>query len=318
MKTFLPHLLSWIIELRIFVILIILAILSICFVPYFATPVNLANLAVQLSIDGVIVIGMAILMIAFGIDLGVGANFALSGIVYALLAQKGLPIPLAAAGGIVAGSLVGLINGLVVTKLKIHFFIATLATMVICQGLSVTISNGEVVYPGVAGFDWLGRYAIGLVEFPVFVFIIVAILGHFFLSDTKIGRYWYAIGDNQEAAQRAGLNVDKIFISSFIATGLCAGISGVLFAARANSGSPSLGVETGLNVISAAVIGGISLYGGIGSIPGAVSGLLIINVLRNDLNLMGVSPYIQYVVRGLILIGVVVMDAYFNWRKRAV
>jgi ribose/xylose/arabinose/galactoside ABC-type transport system permease subunit len=313
-----PSLLSWIVEQRIYVILVVLFLLAFFFVPYFATLLNLANLAVQLSIDGVIVVGMAILMIAYGIDLGVGANFAMSGIVYALLAQKGIPIPLAALGGVITGSLVGLANGLIVTKLKIHFFIATLATMVIVQGIAITISKGEVVYPGVQNFDWLGRHQIGPVEFPVIAFLIMVVIGHFILSQTKIGRYWYAIGDNPEAAKRAGLNVDRIFIYAFIAVGLCAGLSGVIFAGRANSGSPSLGVDTALNVISASVVGGISLYGGIGSIPGAFAGLLIINILRNSLNLLGVTPYTQYVVRGLILISVVVMDAYFNWRKRSV
>jgi ribose/xylose/arabinose/galactoside ABC-type transport system permease subunit len=318
MNTQARNLLSWIVEQRIYVILLVLFLLAVFFVPYFATLVNLTNLAVQLSIDGVIVVGMAILMIAFGIDLGVGTNFAFSGIVYALLAQKGLPIPIAALGGVIAGSLVGLVNGLIVTKLKIHFFIATLATMVIVQGVAITISHGEVVYPGVPNFDWLGRHHIGPVEFPVIVFLLMVVIGHFILSQTKIGRYWYAIGDNPEAAKRAGLNVDRIFIFAFIAVGLCAGLSGVIFAGRANSGSPSLGVETALNVISASVVGGVSLYGGIGTVPGAFAGLLIINILRNSLNLLGVTPYTQYVVRGLILISVVVMDAYFNWRKRSV
>ena len=146
----------------------------------------------------------------------------------------------------------------------------------------------------------------------------MTVIGHFILSQTRIGRYWYAIGDNQEAAKRAGLRVDWIFILAFVAVGICTGIAGVLFAARANSGSPSLGVDTALNVISAAVLGGVSLYGGIGSVPGAFAGILIINILRNDLNLIGVIPYWQYVVQGLILISVVVMDAYFNWRKRSV
>jgi ribose/xylose/arabinose/galactoside ABC-type transport system permease subunit len=318
MKTRAANLLSWIVEQRIFAILIVLFLLSMIFVPYFATLINLTNLAVQLSIDGIIVVGMAILMIAFGIDLGVGANFAMSGIVYGLLAKQGIPIPFAALGGVISGSLVGLVNGLIVTKLKIHFFIATLATMVIVQGLAITLSHGEVVYPGVPNFDWLGRHQVGPVEFPVVVFLIMVVIGHFILSQTKIGRYWYAIGDNPEAAKRAGLHVDRIFIMAFIAVGLCAGLSGVIFAARANSGSPSLGVDTALNVISASVVGGVSLYGGVGTIPGVFAGLLIINILRNSLNLLGISPYTQYVVRGLILISVVVMDAYFNWRKRSV
>jgi ribose transport system permease protein len=318
MNTTWRNLLSWIVEKRIFVILIVIFLLAVFFVPYFPTMVNLSNLAVQLSIDGIVVVGMAILMVAFGIDLGVGSNFAMSGIVYALLAQYGLPIPVAALGGVIAGSLIGLVNGLIVTKLKIHFFIATLATMVVFQGVAITISKGEVVYPGIEGFDWLGRFQIGPIQFPVLVFLLTVLIGHVILSQTKIGQYWYAIGDNQEAAKRVGLNVDRIFTSAFIAAGLCAGLAGVIFAARANSGSPSLGVDTALDAISASVIGGVSLYGGIGSIPGAFAGLLIINILRNSLNLIGVTPYVQYVVRGSILILVVVMDAYFNWRKRSV
>ena len=190
--------------------------------------------------------------------------------------------------------------------------------MVIVRGLAISLSNEKVVYPGVDGFDWIGRHPVGPVEFPFVVFVAVILVLHFVLSQTPLGKYWYAIGGNREAAKRAGLKVDWYYILAFVVVGACAGISGVLLASRANAASPSLGLETALIAISATVIGGTSLYGGIGTIPGAVAGIVLINVIRNSLNLLGVPPYSQYVVRGTILIGVVVMDAYFGWRRRVV
>ena len=318
MKKNRTEIVAWLIEKRIFVLLVFFIILAVLFVPLFATPINLSNLLSQLTIDGVVVIGMTILMVAFGIDLSVGSTLALAGIIYALLAGTGVAIPLAILGAVLVGGLVGLTNGLIVTKLRINFFIATLATMVAIRGLAITLANGQVVYPGVSGFDWIGRQQAGPIEVPVIVFLVTAIVAHFVLSQTRLGRYWYAIGGNREAAQRVGLKVDRYYIMAFVVTGLCAGLAGVLLAARANSASPSVGVETNLIAIASTVIGGTSLYGGVGTIPGAVAGLLLVNILRNSLNLLGVSPYYQYLVRGVILIGVVVMDAYFGWRRRVV
>jgi ribose/xylose/arabinose/galactoside ABC-type transport system permease subunit len=318
MKSNRTEIVAWLIEKRIFVLVIFFIIVAVLFVPLFATPINLSNLLTQLTIDGVVVIGMTILMVAFGIDLSVGSNLALAGIVYALLVKSGVTIPLAILGAVLVGGVVGLTNGLIVTRLRVNFFIATLATMVAVRGLAITLANEKVVYPGVAGFDWIGRQPAGPIEVPVIVFLVTAIIAHLVLSQTRLGRYWYAIGGNREAAQRVGLKVDRYYVMAFVVTGACAGLAGVLLAARANSASPSVGIETNLIAIAATVIGGTSLYGGIGTIPGAVAGLLLVNILRNALNLLGVSPYYQYLVRGVILIGVVVMDAYFGWRRRVV
>lgn len=309
---------AWFIEQRIFVLLAIFIFWAVLFVPLFATPTNLSNLLTQLTVDGVVVIGMTVLMVTFGVDLSVGSTLALAGIVYALLTQAGVQIPIAILGALVVGGLVGLTNGLMVTKLKINFFIATLATMVAIRGLAITLADEKVVYPGVAGFDWIGRQQAGPIEIPVIIFLITAIMAHLVLSQTRLGRYWYAIGGNRDAAQRVGLKVDRYYVLAFILTGVCAGLAGVLLAARANSASPSVGSETNLIAIASTVIGGTSLYGGIGTVPGAVAGLLLVNIVRNSLNLLGVSPYYQYLVRGVILIGVVVIDAYFGWRRRVV
>jgi ribose/xylose/arabinose/galactoside ABC-type transport system permease subunit len=318
MKSYRKEITTWLIERRIFVLLFTFIILAVLFVPLFATPINVSNLLTQLTIDGVVVIGMTILMVSFGIDLSVGSTLALAGIVYALLAQSGVQIPLAIFGAVVVGGLVGLTNGLIVTKLKINFFIATLATMVAIRGLAITLASEKVVYPGVDGFDWIGRQQAGPIEMPVIVFLATAIIAHLVLSQTRLGRYWYAIGGNRDAAQRAGLKVNRLYVMAFVVTGASAGLAGVLLAARANSASPSVGLETNLIAIASTVIGGTSLYGGVGTIPGAVAGILLINILRNSLNLLGVSPYYQYLVRGVILISVVVMDAYFGWKRRVV
>lgn len=305
---------GWLIQNWIFVLLGLVFVWAVLFVPNFGTTINLSHLLTQLSVDGIIVIGMTILMIAWGIDLSVGSTQALAGIVYALFQSVGIPVAMLM--GVVAGGLVGVANGLIVTKMKINFFITTLATMVAVRGIALTLSDGQPIYGAVNGFDWIGQHKVGAIELPVIVFAAIAIIGYIILSQTGLGRYWYAIGGNRQAAHQVGLNVDRYYTLAFAVTGLCAGLSGVVLASRASSASPAIGLETPLIVIAATVVGGTSLYGGIGTVPGAVAGLIIINIIRNLFNLSGVSPYSQYVVRGLILIAVVVVDAYLISRHR--
>jgi ribose/xylose/arabinose/galactoside ABC-type transport system permease subunit len=302
----------WLIQNRIFVLLGLTFVWALAFVPYFATSLNLSQLLTQLSVDGIVALGMTILMVSFGVDLSAGSTLALSGVVYALF--QGVGIPIAMFLGVLVGALVGLVNGLVVTRMKVNFFIATLATMTGVRGLVLALSDSKTIYGSAQGFDWVGTHKIGPVEFPVIVFFSMAFIAHIILAYTRLGRYWYAIGGNADAARRLGLDVDKYFALAFVVVGLCAGISGVLLASRSSSGAPSVGQETALIAIASTVVGGTSLYGGVGSIPGAVAGILLINLVRNSLILLGVSPYYQYVVQGLILVGVVVMDAYFGAR----
>ncbi len=302
------------IQNRAFILLASVAILAFLFVPYFRTPLNLTQMLTQVSVEGIVSVGITILMVAWGMDLGVGSTLALAGMVYALC--QGWGVPVAALLGILSGGLVGLLNGFVVTRFRINFFITTLATMVSIRGLVILVTDGKTLYGSAPGFDWLGSFKVGPLDFPVVAFFGLAVIAYVVLAQTPLGRHWYAIGGNPDAARRAGLHVEALFAGAFVVTGLCAGIAGVLLASRAVSASPGWGqTNTTLMAISATVIGGTSLYGGVGTIQGAVAGILVLGIVRNSLALLGVPPYWEWVVQGLILVSVVLMDVYVTRRR---
>ncbi len=308
------NLLQWLIEYRAFVLLGLALTYAVLFVPFFATERNITQMTTQFSIDGIISIGLTVLMIAWGIDLGVGATLALAGVVFAL--SQDLGVPVAALLGILAGAGVGLVNGFVVTKMRVNFFIATLSTMVAVKGLTFIISDETTIYGHAEGFGWMGSAKLGIFEFPALAFFAIGIITHWIMTQTSLGTYWYAIGGNSDASHRAGLNVNLIFALSFVVAGLCSGIAGVLLASRAVSANPGVGRDTALFAISATVIGGTSLFGGVGNVLGAVAGVMFLGVVRNSLNLLGVSAYWQWVIQGVILVSVVVSDVYMNRRRR--
>jgi len=308
------ELLQWLIEYRAFILLGLALTYAVLFVPFFATERNITQMTTQFSIDGIISIGLTILMIAWGIDLGVGATLALAGVVFAL--SQDLGVPAAALLGILAGAGVGIVNGFVVTRMKVNFFIATLSTMVAVKGLTFIISDETTIYGHADGFGWMGSAKLGLFEFPALAFFGIGIIAHLIMTQTSLGAYWYAIGGNSDASHRAGLNVKRLFALSFVVAGLCSGIAGVLLASRAVSANPGVGRDTALFAISATVIGGTSLFGGVGNVLGAVAGVMFLGVVRNSLNLLGVSAYWQWVIQGVILVSVVVSDVYMNRRRR--
>ncbi len=308
------RLLQWLIEYRACVLLGCALTYAVLFVPFFATERNITQMTTQFSIDGIISIGLTVLMIAWGIDLGVGATMALAGVVFAL--SQDLGVPMAALLGVLAGAGVGIVNGFVVTKMRVNFFIATLSTMVAVKGLTFIISDETTIYGHAEGFGWMGSAKLGIFEFPALAFFGVGIIVHLIMTQTSLGAYWYAIGGNADASHRAGLNVNRLFALSFVVAGLCSGIAGVLLASRAVSANPGVGRDTALFAISATVIGGTSLFGGVGNVLGAVAGVMFLGVVRNSLNLLGVSAYWQWVIQGVILVSVVVSDVYMNRRRR--
>ena len=308
------EILQWLIEYRAFVLLGIALTYAVLFVPFFATERNITQMTTQFSIDGIISIGLTILMIAWGIDLGVGATLALGGVVFALAQDLG--VPLAALLGILAGAGVGIVNGFVVTKMRVNFFIATLSTMVAVKGLTFIITDETTIYGHAEGFGWMGSAKLWIFEFPALAFFGIGIIAHLIMTQTSLGTCWYAIGGNSDASHRAGLNVKLLFALAFVVAGLCSGTAGVLLASRAVSANPGVGRDTALFAISATVIGGTSLFGGVGNVLGAVAGVLLLGVVRNSLNLLGVSAYWQWVIQGAILVSVVVSDVYMNRRRQ--
>jgi ribose/xylose/arabinose/galactoside ABC-type transport system permease subunit len=221
-------------------------------------------------------------------------------------------------GSGIFGSLAGVFNGLLVTKAKVNAFIATLGTMFAVRGLMLLYSEGFPKNTRAPGFTNLAEGSFGPIAYPIIIFVLLAVLAHLVLSNTSIGRTIYGIGGNAEFCRLAGIPVERYQLLLFVVTGATAGLSGAVLASRLGGASPVLGQQTPLVVISAVILGGVSLYGGIGSIPLALEGIFTISVLGNGMNLIGVSAYYQFVIRGAILILVVAFDAYLIRRRRSV
>lgn len=275
--------------------------------PRFLTFENLFNVARQISITGIVAVGMTVVIVTSGIDLSVGSILALAACVAGLLMTKGTAIPVALFVGCVVGTLCGLINGLIITKLRITPFIATLGMMSIARGASLVLTDGIPVdalpdgVPAIAG-------NLGPVPIPVLVMLVVAALGAAILGYTKLGRYAYALGSNEEAVRLSGIAVDAYKIAIYGLSGLLASVAGMVMMARLSSAQPTGGQLMELDAIAAVVIGGASLMGGRGTIFGTIVGVTIIGVLRNGLVLLDVSAFWQQLVIGLVIILAVALD----------
>lgn len=290
------------------------AFLLICLLLSLATPnfFSLQNMTIvlrQVSINGILAIGVTFVIIAGGIDLSLGSVVALAGVVAALFAHPGeypLIVPLALA--VMVGLAIGGLNGLVVTLGKVAPFIVTLGMMTIARGLALVVSDGRPVTNLSESFNAIGGGDLWGVPIPILIFIMVIILSSFLLNQTRIGRYMYAVGGNERAAYASGVRVNTVkMIAYMICSGL-AGLAGIVLASRINTGQPNAGVAYELDAIAAVVIGGTSLAGGIGSIAGTVLGVLLIGVINNGLDLLNVSSYYQQIIKGVIIIAAVLID----------
>lgn len=292
--------------------LVVLLVASSLASEYFLNTRNITNVMRQVSYTGIIAIGVTFVIIGGGIDLSVGSMVALVGVLllYALNAVTD-PVMAIVVGILVAlgsGALFGVFNGLLVTRGKITAFIATLATMSIFRSVALYLTDaGEVVsdnplFPDLGGGYWLG------IPIPVWAFLILAAVAHVLLFYTRFGRHLCAVGANAQVARYSGIRVRSVILGSFTIAGACVGLSAIMLTSRLNSISPSdAGVLYELDAIAAVVIGGTALSGGKGSIWGTVIGALILGIINNMLNLLGVSPYLQGMVKGsVILIAVLV------------
>jgi inositol transport system permease protein len=309
-----------------FALMLVFALLN----PNFLNPVNLFNVMRQISITGLIALGMTFVILTAGIDLSVGSLVAFSGMVAAIVAKGGTAntLSLGASAGqgfgwfaallaaVAVGTLAGGVQGLVITRLKVPPFVVTLGGLTIFRGLTLTLSNGGPISGFDASMRWFGNGMIGPVPVPVIIFALAAVLCHLVLRYTRYGRAVYAVGGNAEAARLSGLRVDRILVSVYLIVGFFSGLAAFVLAARLNSAEAVAGIGYELTVISAVVIGGTSLFGGIGSVGGTVIGAALIGVLVNGLVLNNVSSYTQQVVIGLILIGAVAFDRWLKSRAR--
>ncbi|EQA08025.1 ABC transporter permease [Glaesserella parasuis] len=298
---------------------------------YFFTSNNIMTVGLQTSTIALIGIGATCVILTGGIDLSTGSVVALSGVAAAMIVNAGVPVPLGMVLGILVGGICGLVNGILVTQMKLPPFIATLGMMMVARGLALYVTNAAPVSGMPESFAVLGNGALfkiveegpnGLpkvvfagIPYPVIIMIFITVLFTFALTKLKVGRYIYAIGSNEEAARLSGIKTNIVKIYAYVASGLLSGLTGVILASRLVTAQPNGGVTYELDAIASAVVGGTSLMGGVGTIPGTLIGSFIIGVLRNGLNMNGVSSFVQMIVIGLVIIVAVSLDQLRQSKK---
>lgn len=279
--------------------------------PYFLSVSNFMNILLATSTIGVLAIAATFVLSSGGLDLSLGSVLGLSGVVGVTLAVNlGMPTPIAVLATIGAGALAGWVNGFVITRGFVPAFIVTLGMLGIARGLALVISDGRVVYGLPQWMVFLGQGRPVGIPMPVIIFMVVAVIMHVVLAYTRYGRHTLSIGDNENAARTAGINVEFHRLTLYTLSGGLAGLAGLLFATRINSGDPTAGITYELTAITAAIIGGTNLLGGRGSILGTMIGALIMGVLQNGLNLLAVQSYYQQMAIGGVLVLAVFIDQY--------
>jgi len=297
-------------ESGILVALVVLVIAASLLSPYFLQPGNLLNVLRQAAIGGIIGSGMTFVILAAGIDLSVGSIVGFTAITGATLLTSGVAWPAAMLLTVAAGALLGALNGLGITKGGVQPFIMTLAMLVIARGVTMTYAKGQPIPLRAAGrpFAWLGTGALLGIPVPVWILVAVAAAAGFTLRHTVFGRHVYAVGDNREAARLSGIDTGRTIFFVYVISGVCAAISALIIVSRLTAGEPSQGTGFELDAIAIVVIGGTSLFGGEGGVRGTLIGAAIVAVMANLLNLLGVSPFSQQIVKGLIILGAVLLE----------
>lgn len=299
--------------------------------PRFLSSINLFNVMRQVSITGLLAIGMTFVILTAGIDLSIGSLLAFAGLVGAAVAKGGMQDrftvgeggvgfgwPLAALAAIAIGLAGGYIQGLAITRLKVPPFVVTLGGMSVFRGAALLFAGGGPISGFDRAFTWWGQGKLGPVPIPVIIFLVAAVIAHIVLRYTRYGRQVYAVGGNPEAARLSGLNVGRVICSVYVIMGFFAGLGAFVLSARLNSAEAVAGTGYELTVIASVVIGGTSLFGGIGSIFGTVIGSFLIGVLLNGLVMMNVSSYIQQIIIGVIVVLAVAFDTFAKSRRRKV
>lgn len=305
-----------------FIALFLLVVVLSAISPEFRQPSNFLNLLRQASFNGLIAFGMTCVILSDGIDLSVGSTFALSAIVCAEMIMMGMPAFVAILGALVVGTLLGLVSGLLVTKGRLQPFIATLITMTAYRGLAMIITNGkpisrlaESASSGSFLFKALGKGNVVSdlipaikIPIPAIILVLAFAIFYFVLNHTTYGRRIYATGSNAKCATLVGVDVNKVKISVYAISGLMSALAGLIMISRVNSAQPNLGSGYELDAIAAVALGGTSMSGGRGKIAGTVAGVLIIAVLNNGLNILGVTSYYQDVIKALVILVAVLSD----------
>ncbi|SDI56622.1 ABC transporter permease [Natribacillus halophilus] len=302
--------LSWIwTEYSVIIAFLILFVVSSILSPRFLEFSNLMNILMQVSIIGVIALGMTMIMLSGGIDLSVGSVLALVGVFSVIALNASGSIFIAIITALAVGAFTGFLNGFMVAKLKIAAFIATLGMMAAARSIALYTSDGGSISGEVEGFSAISNSSIGAVQSPIFIFGLMAVLVFILLHQTRFGRYVYAIGSNEKGALLSGIRVDRIKMAVYTLAGMLVSVAAIIETSRLNSiSSSSSGQLYELDAIAAVIIGGTRMTGGRGKVVGTLFGVLILGILNNMMNLMNVSPYLQGFVTGLVIIIAVVFQ----------
>ena len=292
------------------IILVVLVVIFSVASPNFLRVNNLLNVLRQVAVIGILTAGMTYVIISGGMDLTVGAYLGLSGV-----ALAGVPVPAAVILTIVLMTVIGIVTGALIVGLNVSAIVITLGMMTVVRGLAYIFSGGLPVYDIPDLIVFLGQGYVAGIPVPVIIMVIIVVIAGLILKYSYFGRYVYAIGGNVEAAKLAGVSVNKITISLYGISAFLASIAGIVLTGRISSGAPASGTGTEMDVVTAVVIGGISVNGGKGSMLGAFLGAVIIGVLSNGLTIMNIGEYYQQVVKGLVLILAVAFDVLANKEK---
>ena len=291
-----------------YILLLVLIIVVSVLNTNFLSAQNIKNIFQQVSINGILAVGMTFVILTGGIDLSVGSLLGFSGVIAASLVSGGGNPLLAVLAGIAAGLVFGVVNGVLVSYAKIVPFIVTLGMLSIARGFTNVYTHGSPIIKLNKAFTALGQSSFLGIGLPVWIFVCMLLVGYVLLHTTKLGRYTLAVGGNESAAKTSGINTAKIKMFAYTFTGFCCGLAGILMTAKTNAGAPNAGTGYELDAIAAAIIGGTSPSGGKGSIFGTLLGVLIFGIIQNALDILNVSSYIQQVIKGLIIIGAVWAD----------
>jgi len=288
--------------------LVVLVIVMSFATPAFLTQSNLMSVLRQSAVYVIMGLGMSFVIMTGGIDLSQGSLLALVGVVSAYIVENNGSILLAVIAGIIAGALVGLANGVVVSCLKIPPFIMTLATMYLCRGLTLVITQASPIALTNASFKWIGGGTLIGIPVPVIIFIIAAAIGQYVLSFTATGRYILAVGSNREAARLSGVKVRLNECKVYIISGIMVAVAGIVYVTRLGAAQATAGQSYEMEAVAATVLGGTSILGGEGSIIGTVLGAIVVAIIRNAMVLLEISTYYQQIVTGAVILVAVITD----------
>lgn len=276
--------------------------------PRFLTSGNITSIFLQAAVYVIMAVGMSFVLMTGGIDLSQGSLLALVGVTSAYIVQNTNSIPLAIICSLVVGAIVGALNGLVVSVLKIPPFIMTLGTMYLCRGLTLVITQATPITITNTSFKWLGSGYVGIIPVPVIIFVAVAIVGQYIVSYTSTGRFILAIGSNREASRLSGIKTRWVECQVYIISGIMVSIAGIVYVARLGAAQATAGQSYEMEAVAASVLGGTSVLGGEGNIVGTVLGAIVVAIIRNAIVLLNVSTYYQQMITGAVILVAVIVD----------